>query len=99
MIAETLLHQPFWGSDHDRYRVTVIGSVPIKNQMTETQEIETRKLEFCLRGEIDKTTLYKTKPRKKFAEDGRMDGSHKAPTISPIPVCSVPPLSYPLPQQ
>ena len=79
---------------YDRYRVTVIGCVPIKTQMTETQEIETRKLEFCLRGEIDKTTLHKTKPRKKFAEDGRMDGSRKAPTISvTAPAYSLPSLT------
>jgi hypothetical protein len=67
---------------YDRYRVTVIGSVPIKMQLSNSQEIETRKLAFCLRGEIDKSTLHKTKARKKFAEDGRMDGSRKAPTIS-----------------
>ncbi len=78
---------------YDRYRVTVVGSVPVKTQMSETQEIEIRKLEFCLRGEIDKTTLHKTKPRKKFAEDGQMDGGRKAPTISAIPVCSVPSLT------
>ena len=68
---------------YDRYRVTVIGSVPIKMQLSNSQEIETRKIAFCLRGEIDKTTLHKTKPRKKFAEDGRMaaygSGGRKAP--------------------
>ena len=67
---------------YDRYRVTVIGSVPIKMQLSNSQEIETRKLAFCLRGEIDKSTLHKTKARKKFAEDGRMDDSRKLPTIS-----------------
>jgi hypothetical protein len=71
---------------YDRYRVSVIGSVSIKTQIHNSQEIETRKLSFCLRGEIDKTTLHKTKPRKKFAEDGRMDGGsswrRKRPTIS-----------------
>ncbi len=80
---------------YDRYRVTVIGSVPIKMQFGNSQEIETRKIAFCLRGEIDKTTLHKTKPRKKFAEDGRMDtfgaGGRKAPSnalllaVSPFP--------------
>jgi hypothetical protein len=74
---------------YERYRVTVVGSVPVKTQMSKTQEIETRKLEFCLRGEIDKTTLHKTKPRKKFAEDGRMDGSRKAPTAT-APAYSLP---------
>jgi hypothetical protein len=54
---------------YDRYRVTVIGSVPIKMQLSNSQEIETRKLAFCLPGEIDKTTLHK-KPREKVAEDG-----------------------------
>jgi hypothetical protein len=42
------------------YRVTVIGSVPIKMQLSNSQKIETRKIAFCLRGEIDKTTLHKT---------------------------------------
>jgi len=82
---------------YDRYRVTVIGSVPITMQFGNSQEIETRKLAFCLRGEIDKTTLHKTKPRKKFAEDGRMDGrgswGRKPPTVSAIPVCSIPSLA------
>jgi len=74
--------------------VTVIGSVPIKMQFGNSQEIETRKIAFCLRGEIDKTTLHKTKPRKKFAEDGRIDayvsGGRKGQVISaPIPVHSL----------
>jgi hypothetical protein len=43
---------------YDHYRVTVIGSVPIKMQLSNSQEIETRKLAFCLRGEIDRTTLH-----------------------------------------
>jgi hypothetical protein len=79
---------------YDRYRVTVIGSVPIKMQLGNSQEIETRKVAFCPRAEIDKTTLHKTKPRKTFAEDGRMDAfgfaGRKVPTISaPIPVHSL----------
>jgi hypothetical protein len=79
---------------YDHYRVTVVGSVPIKMQFGNSQEIETRKIAFCLRGEIDKTTLHKTKPRKTFAEDGRMDafssGGRKEPVISaPIPVHSL----------
>jgi hypothetical protein len=69
---------------YHHYRVTVIGSVPIKMQLSNSQEIETRKLAFCLRGEIDKTTLHKTKPRRKFAEDGRLNvfgaASCKAPS-------------------
>ena len=44
----------------DRYRVMVIGSVPIKRLIGDSQEIETRKIAFSLRGEIDKTTLHKT---------------------------------------
>jgi site-specific DNA recombinase len=76
---------------YDRYRVTVIGGVPIKMQFGNSREIETRKIAFSLCGEIDKTKLHKTKPRKKFAEDGRMDAfcfaRHKEPAISaPIPV-------------
>ena len=76
---------------YDRYRVTVIGSVPIKMQFGNSQEIETRKIAFCLRGKIDKTMLHKTKPRKKFAEDGRMNAfGGKEPVISaPIPVHSL----------
>jgi hypothetical protein len=42
----------------------VVGSVPIKMQLSNSREIETRKLDFCLRGEIDKTSLHKTKPRR-----------------------------------
>jgi len=79
---------------YDRYRVTVIGSIPIKMQLNNLQKIEIRKLSFCLRGEIDKTTLHKTKPRKKFAEDGRMQvfgsGGCKGQVISaPIPAHSL----------
>ena len=48
---------------YDRYGVTVVGSVPIKMQFGNSQEIEMRELAFCLRGEIDKSTLHK-KPRK-----------------------------------
>jgi hypothetical protein len=81
---------------YDHYRVTVIGSVPIKMQFGNSQEIETRKIAFCLRGEIDKTTLHKKQP-KKFAENGRMDGSgswgRKPPIVSAIPLCSVPSLT------
>ncbi len=79
---------------YDHYRVTVIGSIPIKIQLSKSQEIETRKLAFCLRGEIDKSALHK-KPRKKFAEDGRLSaygaGGRKPPTIS-VSLASVPSL-------
>jgi len=73
--------------------VTVIGSVPTKMQLSNSQEIETRKIAFCLRGEIDKSTLHK-KPRKKYAQDGRLNaygaGGRKPPTISVSPViCSL----------
>src|SRR5262252_9167877 len=79
---------------YNRYRVTVIGSVPIKMQLSSSQEIETRKIAFCLRGEIDQTMLRKTKPRKKFAEDGRIDalssGGRMGQVISaPMPVHSL----------
>jgi hypothetical protein len=57
---------------YDQYRVTVIGSVPIKMQFGNSQEIEMRKIAFCLRGEIDKSTLHQ-KPREKLAEDGRLN--------------------------
>jgi len=76
---------------YDHYRVTVIGSVPIKMQLSNSQAIETRKLAFCLRGEIEKT-LHK-KPSKKFAENEPLraygSGGRKPPTISVSPV-SVP---------
>ena len=85
---------------YDRYRVTVIGCVPIKTRMTETQEIEIRKLEFCLRGEIDKTTLHKTKPRKKFAEDGRMDdGRNRQLFRQQLRCMHFPPLPQTIPLQ
>src|SRR5215467_13788209 len=76
---------------YGRYRVAVIGSVPIKMQFGNSQEIETRKNAFYLRGEICKTTLHKMKPRKRFAEDGRMNAfgssGRKGPAISaPMPV-------------
>lgn len=80
---------------YDRYRVTVIGSVPIKMQFGNSQEIETRKLAFCLRGEIDRTILHK-KPRRKFAEDGRLRAyrASKEPSPSaPIPAYSLPSLT------
>ena len=80
---------------YDRYRVTLVGSVPIKMQLSNSREIETRKIAFCLRGEIDKSTLHK-KPRKKVAEDGRTRAygseGRKPPTISVSPV-SVPSLT------
>jgi hypothetical protein len=47
---------------HDRYHVTVIGSIPIKMQLSNSQEIETQNCVLS-RGEIDNTTLHK-KPRK-----------------------------------
>jgi len=82
---------------YDHYGLTVIGSVPIKMQFGNSREIEMRKIAFCLRGEIDTTNLHK-KPRKKFAEDGRLraygSGGRKPPTISTIiPVHSLPSLT------
>src|SRR5215471_17257249 len=76
---------------YDRYRVTVVGSVPIKMQFGNSQEIETRKIAFCLPGEIDKSTLHKMKPHKKLAEDGRMNAfGGKEPVVSvPIPMHSL----------
>jgi site-specific DNA recombinase len=56
---------------YDRYRVVVVGCVTIKTQTSDAREIETRKLSFSISGEIDKNNLHK-KPRKKFAEDGRL---------------------------
>jgi site-specific DNA recombinase len=58
---------------YDRYRVAVIGSIPIKMQWSNSQEVETRRLAFCLSGEIDKTTLNKRRGRRKFTEDGRLN--------------------------
>jgi hypothetical protein len=64
-------------------------------QIGQSQEIEMRKIAFCLRGEIDKTTLHK-KLCKRFAEDGQQKayaaGGRKPPTISVSPV-SVPSLT------
>src|SRR5215471_4509967 len=39
---------------YDRYRVTVIGSVPIKMQLSNSQEIETRKLHFAFAAKVTK---------------------------------------------
>jgi hypothetical protein len=68
---------------YDRYRVEVIGAVSVKTHNRDLQEIEIRKLSFCLRGEIERSTLHK-KPRKKFAEDGQLNafgaGGRKAPS-------------------
>jgi hypothetical protein len=55
-----------------QYKVTVIGSVPIWMNTNEDRQLsETRKMEFRLEGEIDTSTLHR-KPRKKFADDGRL---------------------------
>jgi hypothetical protein len=62
---------------YERYRVTVVGSVPIRMQTSAAREIETRKLSFSISGEIDKTNLHE-KPRKKFAEDGRLKAFRSA---------------------
>ena len=63
-----------------------------QNALSNSQEIEMCKLAFCLRGEIDKTTLHR-KPRKKFAEHGRLNaygaGGRKVPTFSVSPASSV----------
>jgi hypothetical protein len=77
---------------YDRYRLTVIGSVPINTQICELQKIETRKLAFCLRREIDKTTLHK-KPRKKFAEDGRLKAYGSGGRNEPCPSVPLPKLT------
>jgi hypothetical protein len=65
-----------------------------KRKSLNREKSKTQTLSFCLRGEIDKTILHKTKPRKKFAEDGRMDafgsGERKGQVNSaPIPVHSL----------
>jgi site-specific DNA recombinase len=81
---------------YDRYRVTVIGAVPIKTRTCDLREIETRKLAFSLCGEIDTTTLHK-KPRNKFAEDGRLkaygSGGRKQPVGAGQSPCISPTLS------
>jgi hypothetical protein len=82
---------------YDHYRVTIIGSVPIKMPISKSEEIDTSQLAFCLRGEIDRTTLHK-KPRKKFTEDGRLkafgSGGRTEPTVSTAaPVYALPSLT------
>ena len=57
---------------YDRYKVVVIGSVPIWTRANDGREAsETRRLQFTLEGEIDTSMLHR-KPRRKFAEDGRL---------------------------
>src|SRR4051812_23761697 len=73
---------------YDRYRVAVHGSVSIKTQIHDSQEIETRKLSFCLRGEIDKTTLHKTKHSPKTDEWRRLLQSDEK--RRPTHYCSLP---------
>jgi hypothetical protein len=57
------------------------------------RESETRKLPFCITGEIDTTKLHR-RPRRKFAEDGRLkawgSGGRKPIPATPSPVESVP---------
>jgi site-specific DNA recombinase len=81
---------------YDRYRVTVIGAVPIKTQTNDLREIETRKIAFSLSGEIDTANLHK-RPRKKFAEDGRLkaygSGGRKQPVGTRQSPCIRPALS------
>jgi Recombinase/Recombinase zinc beta ribbon domain len=74
---------------YHRYKVTVIGSVPIRTQTSDGRESETRKLPFCITGEVDTTMLHR-RPRKKFAEDGRLrawgSGGRREPTVAePVP--------------
>ena len=79
---------------YDRNLVTVIGTVPVKTQTSDVQEIEMRKIAFCLRGEIDRT---KKKRRKKFAEDGHLkaygSGGRKQPVGAVQSPCIRPTLS------
>jgi hypothetical protein len=69
---------------YDHRSMTVIGAVPIKMRIDELPEIETRQVPFCLRGEIDTTTL-RRKLRKQYAEDGRLkacgSGGRKPPAV------------------
>jgi len=78
---------------YHRYKVTVTGSVPIKTQTSDGRESETRKLPFCITGEIDTSKLHR-RPRKKFAEDGRLkawgSGGRKPVPVTPSPVAPVP---------
>jgi len=60
-LAHTLAHAE--RNIYDRYRVTVIGFVSIKMQLSNSQEIEMRKIACCLRGQIDKSTLHRSRAK------------------------------------
>jgi hypothetical protein len=75
---------------YERYRVVVIGSVPVTPLGRETDElVQVRKLEYRIEGRIDTSKLH-TRPRKKFAEDGRLRafGSGGRRQLAVVPCCS-----------
>jgi site-specific DNA recombinase len=76
---------------YERYKVVVIGSVPVKALGSETgnEPEQVRKLEYRVEGQIDTNDLHR-KPRKKFAEDGRLKafGSGGRRQIPVVPCCS-----------
>jgi hypothetical protein len=76
---------------YDRYHVVVIGSVPVKpiGREASTDSEHIRKLEYRIEGRIDTSKLH-TKPRKKFAEDGRLKafGSGGRRHMTVVPCCS-----------
>jgi hypothetical protein len=76
---------------YNRYHVVVIGSVPVKPIGREgtTDPEHVRKLEYRIEGRIDTSKLH-TRPRKKFAEDGRLKafGSGGRGRVGVTPCCS-----------
>jgi hypothetical protein len=76
---------------YDRYHVVVIGSVPVKpvGRDTDSDPEQVRKLEYRVEGRIDTSKLHR-KPRKKYAEDGRLKafGSSGRRRVPVAPCCS-----------
>jgi hypothetical protein len=76
---------------YNRYHVVVTGSVSVKplGRETGSEPEHVRKLEYRIEGRIDTSKLH-TKPRKKFAEDGRLKafGSGGRRRVAVTPCCS-----------
>jgi hypothetical protein len=76
---------------YNRHHVVVTGSVSVKplGRETGSEPEHVRKLEYRIEGRIDTSKLH-TKPRKKFAEDGRLKafGSGGRRRVAVVPCCS-----------
>ena len=68
---------------------SIENAIQLNGQETGSEPEHVRKLEYRIEGRIDTTKLH-TKPRKKFAEDGRLKafGSGGRRRIAMVPCCS-----------